>query len=192
MKESGMYIQSLSNEELLSYLIPQKFVRKRYRGQLAPLIHGTSTEEPIEILLIALELVKRLLKEDLKKGPELTSPGATKNYLVTHFFGMKREAFVVIYMDNRHRVIDVIEMFRGTVDSAAVYPREIVACALRLNAAACIFAHNHPSGVAEPSHADNALTRRLRDALALVEVRVLDHFVIGDSELVSFAERGLL
>ena len=97
-----------------------------------------------------------------------------------------------MFLDNRHRVIQVVEMFQGTIDGASVHPRVVVQRALELNAAAVVFFHNHPSGVAEPSHADEAITRRLRDALALVDVRVLDHFVVAAGESVSFAERGLL
>ena len=100
--------------------------------------------------------------------------------------------FAALFLDNRHRVIRYEELFRGTIDGASVHPREVVKAALKLNAAALIFAHNHPSGVAEPSHADERLTRRLRDALGLVDIRVLDHVVIGDQQMVSFAERGLL
>ena len=102
------------------------------------------------------------------------------------------EVFGALFLDNRHRVIQVAEMFQGTIDGASVHPRVVVQRALEVNAAAVVFFHNHPSGVAEPSHADEAITRRLRDALALVDVRVLDHFVVAAGESVSFAERGLL
>jgi DNA repair protein RadC len=100
--------------------------------------------------------------------------------------------FGALFLDNRHRVLEVAEMFQGTIDGASVHPRVVVQRALEVNAAAIVFFHNHPSGVAEPSHADEALTRRLREALALVDVRVLDHFVVAAGESVSFAERGLL
>ena len=102
------------------------------------------------------------------------------------------EIFCCLYLDNRHRVLAFEEMFSGTLSGASVYPREVVKAALKINAAAVIFAHNHPSGVAEPSQADEALTRRLKEALALVDIRVLDHLVIGDGEVVSFCDRGLL
>ena len=104
----------------------------------------------------------------------------------------EHEVFICIFLDNPHRVIAMDEMFRGTIDGASVHPREVVKCALQYNAAAVILAHNHPSGVPEPSKADISLTRRLTDALALIDVRVLDHFIVGGSELVSFAERGLI
>ena len=104
---------------------------------------------------------------------------------------LEHERFCAIWLDNRHRVIRFDELSRGTIDGASVYPREVVKAALSVNAAACIFAHNHPSGISEPSQADERITRRLRDALALVDIRVLDHIVIGQTS-VSFAERGLL
>jgi DNA repair protein RadC len=104
----------------------------------------------------------------------------------------EHEVFICIFLDNPHRVIAMDEMFRGTIDGASVHPREVVKCALQHNAAAVILAHNHPSGVPEPSRADISLTRRLSEALALIDVRVLDHFIVGGSELVSFAERGLI
>jgi DNA repair protein RadC len=105
---------------------------------------------------------------------------------------LDHEVFACLYLDTRNRVLKYEELFRGTLDGASVHPREVVKQALAQNAAALIFAHNHPSGVAEPSGADERITRRLRDALALVEIRVLDHIVVGDGEAVSFAERGLL
>ena len=104
----------------------------------------------------------------------------------------KAEVFGCLFLDNQHRVIDVGELFQGTIDGASVHPRVVVQQALALNAAAIVFFHNHPSGVAEPSHADEAITKRLKDALALVDIRVLDHFVVTAGECVSFAERGLL
>ena len=106
--------------------------------------------------------------------------------------GYQREVFACLFLDNRHRVIAFEELFFGSIDSAAVHPREVVKAALRHNAAALIFAHNHPSGVAEPSRADELLTRRLKEALALVDIRVLDHLVVGDGEPLSLAERGLI
>jgi len=122
----------------------------------------------------------------------LSSPGAVRDYLRLQFHGLQHEVFVVVFLDAQHRVVANEEMFRGTLTQTSVYPREIVKKALQINAAAVILAHNHPSGVAEPSGADEALTRALREALALVDVRVLDHFVVGAGAAVSFAERGLL
>jgi DNA repair protein RadC len=122
----------------------------------------------------------------------LTAPSATREYLKTMLAPQERELFLVLALDNRHRLIASDILFAGTIDGASVHPREVVKCALRHNAAAVIFSHNHPSGVAEPSQADELITRRLRDALALVDIRVLDHFVIGAGSMCSFAERGLL
>ena len=124
-------------------------------------------------------------------SPSLTSPQASKDYVKLQLSRYEHEVFACLWMDNRNRVINFNKLFRGTIDGASVYPREVVKAALKHNAAAVIFAHNHPSGVAEPSHADEQITKRLKDALALIDVRVLDHLVVGD-EVISFAERGLL
>ncbi len=140
----------------------------------------------------ALELGRRYLEETLRRGATLTSPAATRDYLTARLRAYPHEVFACLFLDNRHRVIDYEELFSGTIDGASVHAREVVKRALHHNAAAVIFAHNHPSGVAEPSGADRSITRRLREALGLVDVRVLDHFVVGDGEVVSFAERGLL
>src|SRR5882762_9784328 len=133
----------------------------------------------------AIELARRSLAEKLKESAALTSPGAVRDYLRLKLAARKEEAFVCMWLDAE-------EAFTGTLTQTSVYPREIVKSALRYNAAAVIFAHNHPSGVAQPSQSDELLTRNLKDALALIEVRVLDHFVIAGQHAVSFAERGLL
>ena len=125
-------------------------------------------------------------------GVCLTAPSATREYLRTMLAPQERELFIVLALDNRHRLIASDILFAGTIDGASVHPREVVKCALRHNAAAVIFAHNHPSGVAEASQADELITRRLRDALALVDIRTLDHLVVGAGQTLSFAERGLL
>lgn len=143
-------------------------------------------------LQAVLEMARRHLAERLRRGDALTDPEATRAYLQRRLADRQHEVFAVLFLDNRHRVITCEELFRGTVDGAAVYPREVVKAALGQNAAAVILAHNHPSGVAEPSRADRDLTRRLTDALALVDIRVLDHLVIGDGISTSFAERGWL
>jgi DNA repair protein RadC len=122
----------------------------------------------------------------------LNAPSATREYLKTMLAPQERELFMVLALDNRHRLIASDILFAGTIDGASVHPREVVKCALRHNAAAVIFAHNHPSGVAEASQADELITRRLRDALALVDIRTLDHLVVGAGQTLSFAERGLL
>lgn len=139
-----------------------------------------------------IALAESILRERVERGQPLTDPMATRQWLVTRLSDRPHEVFCVLYLDNRHRVIAFEELFRGTLDGTSVHPREVVKQALHHNAAAVIFAHNHPSGVAEPSDADRRLTRRLTEALALLDIRTLDHFVIGGVEAVSFAERGLL
>ena len=150
---------------------------------------GTATTA---LLLAALELGRRYLLADLQRGNALTNPEATRRFLQAQLRGYPHEVFACLFLDNRHRVIEYEALFRGTIDGASVHPREVVKAALGHNAAAVILAHNHPSGISEPSQADLHLTRRLREALGLVDIRVLDHLVIGDGEPVSFAERGLL
>lgn len=143
-------------------------------------------------LQATLELSRRYLRAEIAERDVLTSPEAVRNYLKSRLRVHPHEVFACLFLDNRHRVIEYRELFRGTIDGASVHPREVVREAMRWNAAAVIFAHNHPSGVAEPSQADVRITQRLQDALALVDVRVLDHFVIGEGGGTSFAERGLL
>jgi DNA repair protein RadC len=141
-------------------------------------------------LQAVLEMSQRYLSEILQRGDSLNSPEHTKHYLMSILRDRQREAFYILFLDNQNRVIADEVMFEGTIDAASVYPREVVKRALEHNSAALILAHNHPSGIAEPSQADRRITRRLSDALGLVDIRVLDHFVIGDGEVVSFAERG--
>ncbi len=143
-------------------------------------------------LLAALEIGRRHLGERLVRGAPLESSRDTREYLTARLRDLDHEVFCALFLDTRHRVLAFEELARGTLNGTAVYAREVVRRALRHNAAAVIFAHNHPSGVAEPSRADEVLTQRLKEALALVEIRVLDHVVVGDGEMVSFTERGLL
>jgi DNA repair protein RadC len=140
----------------------------------------------------AIELARRSIEEGLKEKSALTSPGAVRDYLRLALGGRQHEVFVCLWLDAQHRVIDFEEPFRGTLTQTSVYPREIVKAALARNAAAVIFAHNHPSGAAQPSQADELLTRNLKEALALVDVKVLDHFIVAGNQAISFAERGLL
>ena len=140
----------------------------------------------------ALEILRRSLDEKLKERSALTSPGAVRDYLRLTLGRKDEEIFVCLWLDAQHKVMEVEEAFKGTLTQTSVYPREIVKKALARNAAAVIFAHNHPSGVAQPSQADELLTRNLREALALIEVKVLDHFIIAGNQAISFAERGLL
>lgn len=139
-----------------------------------------------------IALAEAILERRVHRGPVLSSPEQTRQYLVLKLAELEREVFTCLFLDTKHRVIAFETLFYGTIDGASVHPREVVKRALELNAAAVIVAHNHPSGVAEPSRADESLTRRIQEALALVDIRLLDHFVIGDTEATSFAERGLL
>lgn len=139
-----------------------------------------------------MELARRSLAEELTQSAALTSPAAVRDYLRLALGARQHEVFACLWLDAQHRVVSVQEPFRGTLTQTSVYPREIVKAALAANAAAVIFAHNHPSGVAQPSQADELLTRTLKEALALVDVKVLDHFIVAGAQAISFAERGLL
>jgi DNA repair protein RadC len=135
---------------------------------------------------------RQALSNRVRKGTALTSPHLTRDFLTIKLGALEHEVFALILLDGRHRVIEYVELFRGTIDGATVRPREVVKLALAKNAAAVVLAHPHPSRVAEPSQADELITRRLREALALVDIRVLDHLIIAGGESVSFAELGLL
>ena len=140
-------------------------------------------------------LIQRALKvldARMRTGEPLSAPNAVRDYLRLKLARLEHEVFFCVFLDAQNRVIATDEMFRGTLTQTSVYPREIVKAALRYNAAGVILSHNHPSGVAEPSHADELLTRTLKDALAMVDCRVLDHFVVAGTGILSFAERGLL
>lgn len=140
-----------------------------------------------EVITAARSAINRRFR----RGAALCSPAASQEFLRIRLSALEHEVFAALWLDNRHRVIAFEELFRGTIDGASVHPREVVKSALGHNAAACILAHNHPSGVSEPSRADQAITTRLKDALALIDVRVLDHIIVGET-CASFAERGLL
>ena len=139
-----------------------------------------------------LTKARELLSEQFSRGEPISSPKESTDYLISQLASLEHEVFSVLFLDNRHRVISFDQMFAGTIDGASVHPREVVKRTLQHNAAAVILAHNHPSGIPEPSKADISLTRRLVDALALIDVRVLDHIVVGGVETASFADRGLL
>jgi DNA repair protein RadC len=143
-------------------------------------------------LQAVLELARRVLAETMRSGDALGSPAAVRDFLRLSLANREHEVFLAVMVDAQNRVLASEELFRGTLTQTSVYPREVVKCALACNAAAVIFAHNHPSGVAEPSHADQVLTQSLKAALALVDVKVLDHFIVAGSSALSFAERGLL
>mgnify|MGYP000002155766 FL=1 len=143
-------------------------------------------------LQAVLEMARRHTFEELDRGDVLTSPEATRIYLSQQLRHYQHEVFACLFLDNQHHILEFEELFRGTIDSASVYPREVVKKALVHNAAAVILAHNHPSGISEPSQADKLITDKLKQALALIDIRVLDHFIVGDGIPYSFAENGLL
>jgi DNA repair protein RadC len=154
-------------------------------------MHGLGTAKYAELAAV-LELARRALREEVAQQPLFDSPQAVGDYLRLWLGPQPVEIFAALFLDNRHRLIAADELFHGTLAQTSVYPREVVKAALRHNAAAVVLAHNHPSGVAEPSAADRALTAALKSALALVDVRVLDHLVVTRHSVFSFADRGLL
>lgn len=185
--------ESLSDLELLSLLMGEREATKTYKRSLASLFTAGAVERDMHPKIAAAkELVKRVLSEQMQNTMVLPSTVAVRDFIRLHFLGKEYEAFVVLFLDVHCRIIEAEEIFRGTLMQTSVYPREVVKRALRLNAAAVILAHNHPSGVAEPSRADEMLTQSLKSALGLVDVRVLDHIVVAGSALISLAERGLL
>lgn len=182
-----------SDADLLKKLIGARETKRLYRGSLKPLFNpGDISGGTSERCAIARELVKRFLLEDLHRANAFSQPSAVREFLMAQFNGQEYESFVTLFLDAQHRLIDWEELFRGTLAQTSVYPREVVKAALRHNAAAVIFAHNHPSGIAEPSRSDESLTSALKKVLSLVDVRTLDHFVVAGNTTLSFAERGLL
>lgn len=154
-------------------------------------IHGMGDSKFVQLQAI-FEMSRRALQEQMRERDTLTSPQAVRDYLKLKLGSLQREVFLVLFLDAQNRVVATEELFAGTLTQTSVYPREVVKRALHHNAAAVIFAHNHPSGVAEPGGADELLTKALKEALALMDVRVLDHFVVAGNASVSFAERGRL
>ena len=152
---------------------------------------GMGTSKYVQ-LQAALELTQRHMLQTLQRSDCLTSSALTRHYIRTRMRAYTREVFLCLFLDNQHRVIAQEELFYGTIDGSMVHPREVVRRSLHHNAAALIFAHNHPSGVAEPSQADISITRKLKNALSLMDIRTLDHLVVGDGDVTSLAERGLL
>jgi DNA repair protein RadC len=153
--------------------------------------HGLGVAKYAQLQAV-LELAKRHLLENLKRSNALESSQDVQSFLMTQLRHRQQEIFACLFLDNRNRIIHYDELFHGTINCAAVYPREVVKRALAHNAAAVILAHNHPSGVAEPSPEDKSITQQLAKALSLVEIRVLDHMIIGDSQVISLAEMGFL
>jgi DNA repair protein RadC len=198
-----MPIRSLPNATLLGLLLGEATAAPLAGKSLADLfnlrsrpltIRETGADDRSErILDAAKELLARALSEEMQEGEVLSSPDKVRDFLRLRLAERPHEVFMVLLMDVQHRLLADVELFRGTLTQTSVYPREVVKLALSHNAAAVIFAHNHPSGVPEPSQADIHLTNALRQALSLVDVRTIDHIVVGGNALpVSFAERGLL
>jgi DNA repair protein RadC len=204
-------VASLSEAELLAVLVQRGAGREaavalsarllaRFGG-LRKLLTASRSELAAEkgvgrariaVLQAIPELARRYYEQALPTGQPIRSPADTEAFLMARLRDLPHELFCCIYLDNRHRIISFEELFRGTIDGTSVYPREVVKQALSANAAAVILAHNHPSGVAEPSQADERITRRLKAALELVDIRLLDHLVIGDGVSTSLASRGMI
>jgi len=195
-----MLVDHWSSIDLLGAMVGNRRavqMLRESRGSIAALLAESTATYQVDPqarlrLRVARELVRRSLAEVIKAGDALGTPQAVRDFLRLTLMGRQHEVFLVLFMDAQNRLIETEEMFRGTLTQTSVYPREVVKRSLHFNAASVVFAHNHPSGLAEPSHTDEVLTRALREALALVDVKVLDHFVVGSSGVASFAERGLL
>ena len=191
-----MNVTALSREDLVSEMLaplPPTFAAGALRVGDADLSARPSPESLLaRRLSVARELLLRDLREQMHRGPVMTSPQILRDWLRLYCAGLEHEVFLVLYLDASHRLIEPQELFRGTLTQTSVYPRELVKGALARNAAALAVAHNHPSGQAEPSRADEFLTQTLKSTLSLVDVRVIDHFVVAGDQVVSFAERGLL
>jgi DNA repair protein RadC len=199
-----MNIKNCSTPDLLSVLVGKGMAKKLSQVPLSVLFGMRANRQemvceseapyvPALIISAAKELFVRALEEDIHNHPvSFTAPQVVKDYLRLVLGGRQQEVFMVLFLDAQHRLIASEELFHGTLTQTSVYPREVVKRALIHNAAAVMLSHNHPSGVAEPSSADRSLTDALKQALGLVDVRVLDHIVIGEQEALSFAERGLI
>jgi len=191
-----MNVTALSREDLVSEMLaplPPTFAAGTLRVSDADLSAPPSPESLLaRRLSVARELLLRDLREQMHRGPVMTSPQILRDWLRLYCAGLEHEVFLVLYLDANHRLIEPQELFRGTLTQTSVYPRELVKGALARNAAALAVAHNHPSGQAEPSRADEFLTQTLKSTLSLVDVRIIDHFVVAGDQVVSFAERGLI
>jgi DNA repair protein RadC len=188
-----MNTNDLSTIELLRHIVGARKAQRLYRGLLGPIFDPKEGATPDHVpFLAARELMRRWLQEEIRHRPTLGSPIDAQDYLKVHLAGKEREIFSCLFLDTRHALIACEDLFTGTIDGATVYPREVVKRALQLNSAAIIIAHNHPSGIAEPSEADRGITLKLSKALSLVEIRLLDHLVVAGGRVVSMAERGLV
>lgn len=188
-----MRYTKLTDRDLVATIAGEVNTRAIYRGSLVELLREASRGGGQYLKIAAAhELVNRALFEATVSSDALISPGAVRDYLRLKLIAYEHEVFVVLFLDAQNRVIKAVEMFRGTLTQTSVYPREVVKEALKWNAASVIFCHNHPSGEATPSAADRSLTQALKEALALIDVRVLDHIVVAGNQYMSFVERGLL
>lgn len=191
-----MNVTALSREDLVSEMLaplPPTFAAGALRVSDADLSAPPTPESLLaRRLSVARELLLRDLREQMHRGPVMTSPQILRDWLRLYCAGLEHEVFLVLYLDANHRLIEPQELFRGTLTQTSVYPRELVKGALARNAAALAVAHNHPSGQAEPSRADEFLTQTLKSTLSLVDVRIIDHLVVAGDQVVSFAERGLI
>jgi len=188
-----MHYHNTPTKDLLILIIGERTTDRLYSGVLDPLFNPKGkVAVRHRKLLAARELISRWMKENLAMLPVLSQPDHMRAYLRLHFAGAERERFAVLFFNGRHRLIAAEDMFLGTLDGAFVYPREVVKRALEWNAASVVLAHNHPSGDVDPSHADEQVTLRIRQALELVDVRVMDHLIIGEDRAFSFSEHGLL
>lgn len=195
-----MNLSTLSREDLVSEMLaplPLAFAAGTVRVSDVEPVQAQVPDADASSLLnrrlsVARELLLRDLRSQMQRGPLMSSPQVLRDWLRLYCAGLEHEVFLVLYLDANHRLIEAQELFRGTLTQTSVYPRELVKGALARNAAALAVAHNHPSGRAEPSHADEFLTRTLKSALCLVDVHVIDHFVVAGDQITSFAESGLL
>ncbi len=185
-------IQSMSSRELLAELIGEDETERIYKGSLIRLIQTGKPHEVLRPVFLARELWERMYRYELTEREIFSCPGAVKGYLSMLYLTKAYEVFVVLFLDAQNRLIAAEEMFRGTLTQTSVYPREVVVRALEHRAASVVLSHNHPSGNTQPSRADEALTQTLKQALALIDVRVLDHVIIAAGDSVSMAEVGLL
>jgi len=188
-----MSLRALSNFELMKMLLGSRKADKLCENVLSSLFFAEEgSTYYVRELAAARELVKRSLEGKIGGKESFSSPANVSKYLKVLLAGYEHEVFACLFLNNRHHLIAAEELFRGTINGTSVHPREVVKRALTLNAAAVIFAHNHPSGVAEPSMADISLTDRLKAALGMVDIRVLDHFVVTTASSISMAERGMI
>jgi DNA repair protein RadC len=193
-----MNMSALSRADLVSELLsPPGCALSEHLWHVSDAAATTGTANKPDTLLtrslkVARELLLRDLHAQMRNTPIMSSPQVLRDWLRLHCAGLEHEVFLILYLDAHHRLIEAEELFRGTLTQTSVYPREVLKGALTRNAAALALAHNHPSGEAEPSRADELLTQTLKSALSLVDVRVIDHFIVAGDKIVSFAERGLI